>query len=234
MTISATWERIESSEDVGLEAYVVRPAHPNGHAIVMLQELFGVNEALRDAANVIGEEGYLVAVPDLFWRIQPRVDLGYGKEDVKAAFSYSERFDERSAVKDIAATVQAIRATSPATVAIHLLGFCMGGRLAVLATQDRNVASAISLYGVGIERHLDVLMRANCPIQLHFAGKDQFVPSSAVAAIQQASINREIDIHLYPDAHHGFFPRKRPGHDPAAADAAWTRIRAFMQRLSSK
>lgn len=234
MTISATWERIEASEDAGLEAYVVRPADPNGHAIVMLQELFGVNEALRDAANMIGEEGYIVAVPDLFWRMQPRVDLGYGKEDVKAAFSYSERFDDGSAVKDIAATVRAIRATSPAITTIHLLGFCMGGRLAVLATRDRNVASAISLYGVGIERHLDVLTRANCPIQLLFAGKDQFVPSSAVAAIEQASIGRDIDIHVYPDAHHGFFPRRRPGHDPTAADAAWKRIRAFMQRVSSK
>lgn len=234
MTISAMWERIEASEDAGLEAYVVRPADPNGHAIVMLQELFGVNEALRDSADMIGEDGYLVAVPDLFWRMQPRVDLGYDKEQVKAAFSYSERFDEHSAVKDIAATVRAIRATSPAIATVHLLGFCMGGRLAVLATQDRNVASAISLYGVGIERHLDVLTRANCPIQLHFAGKDQFVPSSAVAAIKHASIDRDIEIHVYPDAHHGFFPRKRPGHNPAAADTAWTRIGAFVQRVSSR
>lgn len=233
MTVSAMWERIEASEDAGLEAYVVRPSDPNGHAIVMLQELFGVNEALRDSANMMGEEGYLVAVPDLFWRMQPRVDLGYDKEETKAAFSYSERFDERSAVKDIAASVRGIRATAPAITSIHLLGFCMGGRLAVLATRDRNVASAISLYGVGIERHLDVLTRADCPLQLHFAGKDRWVPRSAVAAIEQASRGRDIEIHAYPEASHGFFPRKRPGYDAAAACAAWERVRAFMQRVSS-
>jgi len=234
MTLSATWDRIETSEDAGLEAYVVRPANSNLHAIVMLHEVLGVNEAIRDAANVMGEEGYLVAVPDLFWRMQPRVDLGYDKEQVKIAFSYSERFDERSGVEDIAATVRHIRATSPAIKFIHLLGFCLGGRLAVLGAQDRNVASAISLYGVGIERHLGALTSAACPLQLHFAGKDRWVPNSAVATIEQASSDRDIEIHIYPDANHGFFPRKRPGYDPAAADAAWARIRAFVQRVSSR
>ena len=106
--------------------------------------------------------------------------------------------------------------------------------MAILGAQDRNVASAISLYGVGIERHLGALTSASCPLQLHFAGKDRWVPNSAVAAIEQASSDRDIEIYIYPDAHHGFFPRKRPGHDPAAANAAWARIRAFVQRVSSR
>jgi len=233
MTTFANWERVATDQGSGLEAYVVRGSTADGRAIVLLQEIFGINEALRDTAEMIAAEGYLVAVPDLFWRMQPRVDLGYDKEQVKIAFSYSERFDERLALQDIAATARHARMTSSAKL-VHLLGFCLGGKLAVLGAEDAHVASAISLYGVGIERHLSALTHARCPLQLHFAGKDRFVPSSAVAAIEQAAGGRDIEIHVYPDAGHGFFARKRPGYQPGAAHAAWARAREFMQRASTR
>jgi carboxymethylenebutenolidase len=231
MTQSAGWERIESSD---LEAYVVRPANGNAHAIVLLQEILGPNATMRETASTMAEEGYTVAVPDLYWRMQRRVDLGYGKEQVEIAFSFSKRLDDRLAVEDIAATVRHIRATAPTVKFVHLMGFCLGGRLAVLAAQDRNVTSAISLYGVGVERHLDALTSAICPLQLHYGDRDRWVPNTAVAAVEQASASRDIEIHVYPGVNHGFFPRTRPGHDRAASDTAWGRIRAFTQRVSSR
>ncbi len=232
MASHAAWESVQSGDGETFDAYLARNARPNGHAIVMLQELLGVNEALRDSAEMLAEEGFCVAIPDLFWRIQPHVELGYGKEDVQAAFSYLERFDERRSLEDIAATVRHVEMHSPAVRYVHLMGFCLGGRLAITGAHACQVASAISFYGVGIERHLDVLVQLQCPVQLHFGGKDRFVPGSAVAAIEQAAVGRDIEIFVYPEASHGFFARKRPGYNADAADTAWLRARTFMRRIA--
>ena len=229
----ADWQPIEPGSGAGFDAYVARDSNPNGHAIVLLQEIFGVDGWLRDTAKWAAGQGYYVAAPDLFWRMQPHVDLGHDKESVKAAFSYRERFDEGASVEDIAATVRHIRTTSPESNHIHLLGFCLGGKLAVLGAEDRHVASAISLYGVGIENDLAALDRAQCPLQLHYGGKDRFISESAVAAIEQASAGRNIEIFVYAEANHGFFSNIRPSYDPAAAELAWSRSRDLMTRTGS-
>ena len=229
----ADWQPIEPGNGAGFDAYVARGATPNGHAIVLLQEIFGVNSWLRETAVWAAGQGYHVAAPDLFWRLQPPVDLGHDKESVKAAFAYRKRFDEGAAVEDIAATVRHIRATSPETGYIHLLGFCMGGKLAVLGARDRDVASAISLYGVGIENDLAALDQARCPLQLHYGAKDKFIPASAVAAVEDASAGRDIEIFLYGEANHGFFSSVRPSYDPAAAELAWSRSRDLMRRVAA-
>lgn len=233
MPTFADWQPIETGDGAGFDAYMARNAGSNGQAIVLLQELFGVNGWMRETAKWVAAQGFHVAAPDLFWRMEPHVDLGHDKESVKTAFSYRERFDESAAVEDIAATVRHIRAASPEIEHVHLLGFCLGGKLAVLGAGDRDVASAISLYGVGIEKDLDALGRARCPLQLHYGGKDRFIPGSAVAAVEQASVGRDIEIFVYPEANHGFFSNVRPSYDPAAADLAWSRSRALMRRVVS-
>ena len=134
MAQSAGWEWVESNN---LEAYVVRPDNGNLHAIVLLQEILGVNATMRECAATMGEEGYAVAVPDLYWRLHRRVDLGYDKDQVESGFSFSKRLDDRLACDDIAATVRHVRATMPQVRFVHLMGFCLGGRLAVLAALDR-------------------------------------------------------------------------------------------------
>ncbi len=225
------WEQVGSG---GLEAYVVRSTRSNGHAIVLLQEILGPNTTMRQTAVGIAEEGYTVAVPDLYWRMQRRVDLGYNKEQVEIAFSFLKRLDDQLAVEDIASCVRHLRETAPEVKFIHLMGFCLGGRLAVLGAGDRNVTSAISLYGVGIERHLCALRGAVCPLQLHYGDRDRWVPHSAVETVRASAADRDIEIHVYPGINHGFFPRTRPGHDRAASDLAWDRIRSFMQRASKQ
>ena len=152
MVQSAGWEWVQSNNLEALEAYVVRPDNDNVHAIVLLQEILGVNATMRECAATMAEDGYAVAVPDLYWRMQRRVDLGYDKDQVESGFSFSMRLDDRLACDDIAATVRHVRATMPLVRFVHLMGFCLGGRWAVLAALDRNVTSAISLYGVGIRK----------------------------------------------------------------------------------
>ena len=223
----------DNGNGAAFDAYVARDANPNGHAIVLLQEIFGVNGWLRDTAKWAAGQGYYVAAPDLFWRMHPHVDLDHDKESVKAAFSYRERFDEWAAVEDIAETVRNIQATAPEIKYIHLLGFCLGGKLAVLGARDHNVASAISLYGVGIENDLAALDQAQCPLQLHYGGKDRFIPASAIAAVEKTSVGRDISIFVYAEANHGFFSNARPSYDPAAAELAWSRSRDLMKRVVS-
>jgi carboxymethylenebutenolidase len=230
MSVSGDWEKVGDS---GLEAYVVRPQTGNGHGIVLLQEILGPNATMRNTACEMAQEGYAVEVPDLYWRMHRRVDLGYDKLQVETAFSFSKRLDDKLAVEDIAATVSHLKSIEGAEF-IHLMGFCLGGRLAVLGAQDGNVISAVSLYGVGIERHLDLLASAKCPLQLHYGDRDRWVPNTAVEAVRQASAERDIEIHVYPGINHGFFPRTRPGHDRAASDLAWARIKEFMQRTAAR
>ena len=227
----ADWQPIETGCGDSFDAYVAQDLNLNGHAIVLLQEIFGVNGWLRETAGWAAGQGYYVAVPDLFWRMQSHIDLGHDKESVKAAFAYRERFDEGAAVEDIVATVRHIRVVSPEIKYIHLLGFCLGGKLAVLGARDDLVASAISLYGVGIEKDLAVFEQAQCPLQLHYGGNDRFIPASAVAAVEQLSIGRDIEIYVYEEANHGFFSNVRPSYDPAAAELAWSRIRKLMKRV---
>jgi carboxymethylenebutenolidase len=229
MTMSASWEQIDIN---GFDAYVVRPANGNTHAIVLLQEILGPNLTMRETAQILAEDGYTVAVPDLYWRMQRHVDLGYDKAQVEIAFTYSKRLDDSLAVKDIFATVSYLRDTASAVGYVHLMGFCLGGRLAVLAAQNGDVNSAVSLYGVGIERHLQALTNAKCPLQLHYGDSDRWVPNSAVTAVQDASAGRDIEIHIYPGINHGFFPRTRPGHNRDASDLAWARIQTFMKRAA--
>ncbi len=231
MTKAESWEHVRSE---GLEAYVARPANGNHHAIVLLQEILGPNATMRSTASEMADEGYTVAVPDLYWRMQRRTDFGYGKDQVEVAFSFAKRLDDKLAIDDIADTVEHIKTTAPAVRFVHLMGFCLGGRLAVLGAQNANVASGISLYGVGVERHLDALTSAKCPLQLHYGDKDRWVPNTAVETVKQASVGRDIEIHIYPGINHGFFPRTRPGHDRGASDMAWARIRDFMKRVASR
>ena len=140
--------------------------------------------------------------------------------------------DTGLAVEDIAASVAHLR-TIGGVKFIHLMGFCLGGRLAVLGAQIAGVTSAVSLYGVGIERHLDLLTRAKCPLQLHYGDRDRWVPNTAVETVRQVSAGRDIEIHVYPGINHGFFPRTRPGHNREASDTAWARIQAFMQQSAA-
>ena len=100
-----------------------------------------------------------------------------------------------------------------------------------MGARDDLVASAISLYGDGIEKNLAALDQAQCPLQLHYGGNDRFIPASAVAAVEQSSIGRDIEIYVYEEANHGFFSNVRPSYDPAAADLAWSRSCKLMKRV---
>jgi len=201
------------------KAYLATPDRGSGPGIVLLQEIFGINQYIRDVADYYAEEGYVVLAPDLFWRLQPGVELD--ESDFEKAFALYQKFDVPKAVEDIVATVAALRAQPACKGKIGALGFCLGGKLAYLAAAEAGVDCAVGYYGVAIEQQLDLVPKIKCPLVLQFAAEDKFVPAAAVAEIRKAFSGREdVEIHVYPGVDHAFArPSGHAWNKPAAVMA---------------
>ncbi|MFO1057371.1 MAG: dienelactone hydrolase family protein [Dongiaceae bacterium] len=212
------------------QAYCAQPARGSGPGILLLQEIFGVNHHIKAVADYYAEEGYVVLAPDLFWRIEPGVDLGYAGPDMEKALALLQRFDVGRAVEDITATVAALRALPACTGKVGALGFCLGGRLAYLAAAHAGVDCAVSYYGGGIDTLLD--RKIAVPMAMHFAGADSHIPMSAVDKVRAAFAGRpEIELYVYPGAQHGFNCSERASFDKPSAQMAHSRTIALFHKV---
>jgi len=136
--------KIEASDGSGkFSAYLAKPASGKGPGLVIAQEIFGVNVSMRQIADDYAEEGYIVLVPDLFWRQKPGVQLGYTPEDWQKAFEFYKGFDEDSGVEDIQDTITTLREIKGCSGDVGVLGFCLGGKLAYLSACRADVDVAI-------------------------------------------------------------------------------------------
>lgn len=209
-----------STADGDFTAYVARPAAANAPAMVVIQEIFGVNQVMRDITDAYAAAGYLAICPDLFWRIEPGIDITDQSEpEWKRAFELFNAFDVDAGVKDIAATVTHVRGDQAASGQVGAVGFCLGGLLAFLTAARTDADAAASYYGVGIERYLREADALATPLLLHIAQGDQFVPPEAQAMIIAALKDRtQAELHVYPGRDHAF--ARRGGEHYDAADAA--------------
>ncbi len=214
----------------GFRAYLAAPETGSGPGILLLQEIVGINADMRDVADYYAEEGYVVLAPDLFWRLEPGVELGADEADLQKALDLYERFDEATAIEDMTASARALRALPECKGRIGALGFCLGGKLAYLAAAHVGVDCAVGYYGVGIEKDLALVSRITCPLALHFAADDKFVPPEAVQAIRGVfDGRRDVDIHLYPEVGHAFSNPAREEYDKPAATMAHSRSIALFR-----
>ena len=175
---------IAAADDSTFKGYLSIPASGSGPGLILLHEIFGLNQHIRDRADTYAEEGYVVLAPDLFWRIKPGVELGYSEEDFKTALTYRDRFDVEQAILDSRDALWALRANRACTGKVGAIGFCLGGLLAYLAAARLPVDAAAAYYGVGIDRHLGEAKSIQCPIALHFGSEDESV---AAARARQSS-----------------------------------------------
>ena len=219
------------TSDGSFSAYLAVPAAGQGPGIVLLQEIFGVNANMRAVADFYAEEGYTVLAPDLFWRIEPGVELGWSDDDMKKAFALYTKFDVDAALPDIRATVDALRAHPACTGPVGALGFCLGGLLASLAAAQCGVDCAVGYYGVGMEKRLDELASITVPLTLHFGTEDNHVPPDALAAIRSGLTGSNVEIFTYPGAGHGFAAQGRQSFDKAATLMAHSRSIASFRRV---
>lgn len=215
-------------------AFVSVPARPNGHALIVLHEIFGVTAHIRAIADRFAEDGYLAYAPDLFWRVSPGIELTHSKEDLGKAFGILKGYRDADGVDDIASVARHLRALPGFDGKVAVAGMCLGGLLAYLAATEEGeegVDAAVGYYGVGIEKRLDLAAAIKRPLQLHFGDRDQYVPAEARTRIESAlSGNPLVEIHTYPDADHGFYTRGSPAHIALARE----RTNAFLLRAAER
>lgn len=220
------------TEDGDFNAYVARPSKAKAPAIVVIQEIFGVNAVMREIADGLADQGYLAICPDLFWRIEPGIDITDQSEaEWKKAFELFNAFDADLGVKDIAAVIDHIRADRGCSGKVGAVGYCLGGLLAYLTATNTDADASVGYYGVGIENRLGEAEKLERPLMLHIAEEDQFVPKEAQAIILQALKNHaQVTTHTYPGCDHAFARHGGEHYDAAAAKLANGRSLAFFQQ----
>ncbi len=200
------------------QAYVATPVAQGAPAVVVLQEIFGVNAVIRGIADDLAAKGFLAIAPDLFWRLTPGVDItDQTPEEWKIALDYMNRFDVDKGVGDIAATIDAIRPDSNGKVGA--VGYCLGGLLAFLTASRTDSDASVSYYGVGLENRVGEAGDIEKPLMLHIAEKDSFSSDAARQVVVSAlKDHAQVTIHIYEGRDHAF---ARPGGEHwHAADAA--------------
>ncbi len=220
---------IETLDDTGrLTAYRADPPGEPRAAIVVIQEIFGVNEGIRRKCDTLAEAGYLAVAPDLFWRLQPNTELDPDVPDqLQQAFGLMGRFDQDAGVRDIEATIRAAR-EAVGGGKVGAVGYCLGGRLAYMTAARTDVDASVGYYAVGIPDLLGEAPAIANPLMLHIAGADHFVTPDQQAAMHAGlDTHPKVTLYDYPGVDHGFATEIGVRRSPEAAELADRRTAAF-------
>jgi len=208
-------------------AYMALPRKGRGPGLVVLQEIFGVNQSIREMCDWLASRQFTVIAPDLFWRAQPGVELK--EDDFETGRGLRGKTDDNQASDDAATAVEFLKKHPACTGRVGVVGFCWGGMLAYLTAVRHKPDAAVSYYGVGIEKKLDLAKNLSCHLMLHYAGKDKFAGPEVAQQVRTAyTDDPRVSVFEYPKSDHAF---ARPGgvhFDPPAADLAGMRTLSFL------
>ena len=225
----AQFIEITAADGKQCQAYLAEPAGKPRGAVVVLQEIFGVNAHIREVADGYAKDGYLAVAPSTFQRVKPGVDLGYTDADMQEGFGYKNAVEALPApgvMQDIQAAIDYAAQKSGGKVGI--VGYCWGGLLTWRsACELQGLSAAVSYYGGGMTTPEDAARSPKCPVLAHFAEQDQWIPMDTVAAFKAAQPG--VEVHSY-DAHHGFNCDQRGASHPPSATLARERTLAFFAR----
>jgi carboxymethylenebutenolidase len=210
-----------------MSAYMSLPKKGKGAGIVVLQEIFGVNESMRKVCDFLASRQFTAICPDLFWRAEPGVELKESESDRGRALR--GKMDDNQVTDDIAAAMDFLRKHPACTGEVGVVGYCWGGMLAYLTAVRHKPDAAVGYYGVGIESKLDLAKNLSCPLLLHYAELDQFASPEVSAKVRATyKDDRRVTVYDYPKVGHAF-ARPGGGHfDPKAADLADMRTLSFL------
>ena len=213
-----------NAEDGGtFQAYSAAPSSAGAApGIVLIQEIFGVNKVMRDLADGYASLGYRVLCPDIFWRIEPGIDItDQSQAEWDRAFELFGLFDTEKGVSDLKATLSHLRSLPDCTGKVGSVGYCLGGKLAYLMATRSDADCNVSFYGVGLDGLLDEAKNIRAPYLSHIAALDGFVPPEAQAAIHAGlGDNPLCSLHVYDQQDHAFARQGGEHYDKAAADLA--------------
>ena len=220
MSVTTQWIEIDSA-DGKFGAYLAIPHTRKGPGIVLIQEIFGVNEHIRSVAEQYAADGYLVIAPDLFWRNGHRIELGYDEAGWKRAVDLMNATDVGKAQTDIELAIDALKAQPGLDGGIASIGYCFGGLLSYHTAANGLVDVAIAYYGGGIQNQLDRADEIEVPLLMHFGEQDSHIPLEAVEKIAERFENNDnVEIVVYPEAEHGFNCSHRDSYNQRAAAEA--------------
>ena len=230
--VHTQWIKLPTASG-GIDAYLALPPGGRGPGLLLLQEIFGVNEHIRAVAEQYALAGFVVLAPDVFWRQAPRVELGYEGDDRQRGVALAGALQPAELQADLQAAVAALRARPEvAGSKIGAIGYCLGGRLAYNVAALTDVDAAVAYYGGGIAGQLALASKVSCPIQFHFAASDAHIPPEAVAAVRAAFAGKQAEVHEYPGSLHGFNCWARSSyHAPSSALALGRSLVFLAQHL---
>jgi carboxymethylenebutenolidase len=227
--MGSTIEIDTMARDGKFKAYRAEPVTAPKAAIVVIQEIFGVNPGIREKCDLWAEQGYLALAPDLFWRIEEGVELDPDiPEQFQQAIGLMQKFDQDLGVADIEATIRAARAELGAHGKVGAVGYCLGGRLAFMTATRTDINATVAYYGVGLEGLLGESHAIAHPLMLHIPTGDHFVGPEAQKAIHAGLDDHpKVTIHDYEGLDHGFAAQHGKRRDEAGAQRADGRTAAF-------
>ena len=219
--------KLTASDNFQLGGYRADPATAPKAAVVVIQEIFGVNHHIRAVCDRLASEGYVAIAPAIFDRIERNFQSGYSPDEIAVARKFVADPDWAAMLRDTQAAIDAVGNVGP----VGIIGCCLGGSVAyAAATKLSGLSAAIGYYGGAIVRFADD--KPKVPTQLHFGEKDSGIPLSDVETI--CAKRPEVEIYIYPGAQHGFHCDERPSYDKASSDIAWPRSLDFFARHLSK
>ena len=218
---------LTSADGFTFSAYVAQPEGTPRGAIVVLQEIFGVNSHIRAVADRFAAQGYLAVAPATFDRVKTGVELGYTADDMSAGMALKaavEALPDTEVLQDIQAAID--HAAELGGGKVGIIGFCWGGLLAWRsACVLKGLSAAVPYYGGGMTAEAEIARQPKCPVMAHFGDHDHWIPMEGIEAFKQA--HPDVAVHVY-SADHGFNCDQRGSHDEAAAKLARERTLAFL------
>lgn len=218
--MNSQWLTIKQEDNKEFSGYLSLPPTGKGPGLILLQEIWGVNDHIKALADQYALSGYVVLAPDVFWRLDHRVDLAYDAAGSQKAFGYYNNVDVETAATDLNDAVKVLRSQAAVTDKVGVVGYCLGGQLAYRTAAISHVDAAVCYYGGGIDQCLDLAGQISAPILFHYANDDEHISQQAVQGVKQAFVdNADANFFDYPNTGHGFncWGRQAMYNQPASA-----------------
>lgn len=216
--------------DGTFDLHVWVPDAGHGPGVLLLQEIFGVGPYIRAVAERLAGLGYVVAAPDVFWRIERNWEAGHDEAGLEASMAMMPRFDFALGIADCSAALDRLLALPEVDGRAAVLGFCLGGGLAFGVAAANEPAAAVCYYGSAVAGLLDQAGGVTCPVLFHYGEDDAFIPPEQVEAVRAAFAGRpDVSVVVQPGAKHAFDNHEAPMfYGEEAARAAWALTAAFL------
>ena len=213
-------------------AYIAQPKASPAPAVVVLHEVFGVNDDIRNTCDELAEQGFLAVAPDLFWREEPGVDLSVTSEtDWQHGLRLYQAYDRDVGIGDVSDTAETVSKLAECTGRIGVLGYCLGGLMTFLMAVRDGTDAAVAYHGGDTEKYLDEVDGLDAPLLMHLGEEDEFISKAAQTAIKAALADKpNAIVYSYPGQYHAFSRHNGAHYNAPAAALAHERTHKFLHR----